>query len=121
MHRTQAVVRKHSGERPNALTGPLARLRYKHRAACAAPLLSNHRIQAVVRKHSGERPQCTHRAACAAPLQTPGRLRGSACTEPRIQAVVRKHSGERPNALTGPLARLRFYWANRSSPCPAIG
>jgi hypothetical protein len=91
MHRTQAVVRKHSGERPNALTGPLARLRYKHRAACAAP------------------------------LQTPGRLRGSACTEPRIQAVVRKHSGERPNALTGPLARLRFYWANRSSPCPAIG
>jgi hypothetical protein len=48
MHPTQAVVRKHSGERPNALTGPLARLRYKHRAACAAP------------------------------LHTPGRLRGSA-------------------------------------------
>jgi hypothetical protein len=39
----------------------------------------------------------------------------------QIQAVVRKHSGERPNALTGPLARLRFYWAIRSSPCPAIG
>jgi len=48
MHPIQAVVRKHSGERPNALTGSLARLRYKHRAACAAP------------------------------LQAPGRLRGSA-------------------------------------------
>jgi hypothetical protein len=56
MHPIQAVVRKHSGERPNALTGSLARLRYKHRAACAAPLLSNHPTQAVMRKHFGERP-----------------------------------------------------------------
>jgi len=102
MHPIQAVVRKHSGERPNALTGPLARHRYKLRAACAAPLLSNHPTQAVVRKHSGERPKCTHRVACATPLQAPGRLRGSATG-------------------TGSLARLRFYWANRSSPCLAIG